>query len=234
MAFKKTIYNPHNGISKEMMVLNDLNHDYIRKIQQKFHLNFSDSKVLDIGIGGGYLAEGLIKSGRLTKYTGIDLDNYLQKNIKKKIGLIKADLNHFQDIEKIMNSKIKYDLIFCFDVLEHLIHFNFLLNNIHKLMERKGFFIISLPIDINLSTRIKLFLKDNPFADPFNSVYGHINLLSIKRAEDGFKNIKRLKIVDTKKCGLGYGLYDRKFHLDKVANLFPFLTSRIYICLQKS
>lgn len=233
-SYKTTAQNLNNGLTKEMRILNDLNFDYINKIQAKYQRDFSEAKVLDVGIGGGFLAKKIIKSDKTVEYTGIDIDNYLDKDVRGQVRLIRADLNHLPDVQELISSKKGYDYIFMFDVLEHIILFNYLLENIYRILNENGLLIIALPIDINLSTRVKMLLIDSPFTDPFGSVYGHINLFSIRQFQSGFSKIKHLKIVDIKKCGLGYGLFDRRYHLDLIANVIPSLTSRIYVCLQKS
>ena len=216
------------------MVLNDQNLEYIMKIQQKFKLNFSNASILDIGIGGGYLAKKFLKQNKNVKYTGVDIDCYLPRETKGKVKLIKADLNHLPVIKKIFDTQKKYDYIFIFDVLEHLIHFHYILNNMHKLLSKKGFLIMSLPIDINLSTKIRMVFQDSAFSNPFTYSHGHINLFSLRQLESGLRNIKALKVVDLTKCGLGYGLYDKTYHLNMLAKLSPALCGRVYLSLNRT
>lgn len=223
--------NAHNGISNKMKVLNDLNLEYIDKIKNEYDLNFSGAKVLDIGIGGGYFARKFIKLNNRTQYTGIDIENYLQKDIIKRINFVKVDLNHLTDINSFIKRQIKYDYIFIFDVLEHLIYFHYILQNIYKILSPKGRLIISVPIDINLSTKIKMILNDSAFSNPFLGPHGHINLFSFRQLEVGLRSIKTLEITDIKRCGLGYGLYDKSLHLNILANFSPILCGRAYFQL---
>lgn len=225
------LLNTHNGISDRMRILNDLNLEYITKIQIKHNLAFSDAKILDIGVGGGYFAEKFIRINNKVEYTGVDIENYLHKDIKKRVKFFKADLNHLADINTLLKCNKKYNYIFIFDVLEHLIYFHFVLENIHKILSQKGRLIISVPIDINLSTKIKMILMDNAFSNPFLGPYGHINLFSFRQLETGLKSIKTLEVIDTRRCGLGYGLYDKPLHLNILANISPMLCGRVYFQL---
>lgn len=225
------LFNAHNGISDKMKILNDLNLEYINKTQIKYGLDFTDAKILDIGIGGGYFAQKFIKLNKKVRYTGIDIENYLQKNIIKRVDFVKVDLNHLTDINSFIKRQTKYDYIFIFDVLEHLIYFHYILQNIHKIISPKGRLIISVPIDINLSTKIKMVFNDSAFSNPFFGPYGHINLFSFRQLEAGLKSIKTLEMIDIRRCGLGYGLYDKSLHLNIIANVSPMLCGRVYFQL---
>ncbi len=216
-----------------MRILNHQNFEYIKKIQKKYQLDFNGVSILDVGVGGGYLAGEIIKENSVVKYIGVDIDNYLEKNVKNKVSFVKADLNHLPDVDALLKTKEKYDYIFIFDVLEHLIYFHHILQNIHTILSPKGKLLISVPIDINLSTKIKMVFQDSSFTTPFASVYGHINLFSFRQFEEGLRNIKTLEIIDINKCGLGYGLYDKTFHLDMWAKLCPMMCGRANLYLRK-
>jgi 2-polyprenyl-3-methyl-5-hydroxy-6-metoxy-1,4-benzoquinol methylase len=226
------IYEDFNqGLHQEMRVLHEINMDYIKKCVGEMGINLQNSTVLDIGCGSGNMANLLLKEYLLKEYYAVDYDDVIiYKN--EKISMVRLNLNILQEIEKFINTNInRFDVIFLFDVVEHIVYFKYLLLNLNKLLKENGHIIIALPLDINISTKIKLFIKGNLF-NPFIGVHGHINLFSYKEIEKEFQQIDKLKLINIR-TGLGYGLYDKKWHLDFLAKYFKSFTSRVYLLYKK-
>ena len=133
----------------------------------------------------------------------------------------------------VFRNTSQFDVIFAFDILEHLVYFSWLLKNIHLMLKENGIVVIGLPIDINLSTKVKLLASRNIF-NPFRSVHGHINLFSYSEVKHELQTVHGLNLLGIRRLGLGYGLYDKKFKLNLLANVFPSLCSRVYLVYQKS
>lgn len=224
---KKNYFN--QGHNEKMKELHELNIDFLKDNKKYFP---KVSSVLDIGSGSGDMAKLFIKEFNPKHYLALDFDNFLIK--QKKIKFYKCNLNNLYEINNFITKfNKKFDCILLFDVLEHIMYFDYLLRNIHKLLKKNGVIIIGLPLDINLSTKLKLLVKNNVFR-PFSSVHGHIHLFSYKDVKDNMFDIKNLKLLSTKKCGLGYGLYDKKLHLDFFANISSVLCSRLYLLYKKT
>ncbi len=112
-----------------------IRHQYIKKIitnngNNNFEEYFMGKKILDIGTGTGEFLSLFTQFN--TKCTGIDsYDNFKVKK-NEKINLLKIDL--FDYFKK--NTKKKFDVIFCFEVIEHIedksIFFKLLKRNISK------------------------------------------------------------------------------------------------------
>lgn len=84
------------------------------------HLNIKDLNILDIGCGGGILAEELAKNG--ANITGLDASKKTIKVAKNHAKEKNYDINYL-DIsleEHIKISKIKYDAVICFELIEHV------------------------------------------------------------------------------------------------------------------
>jgi len=225
---KRNYFN--QGYNEPMKILHGRNMDFLNFVVKKFNLNFQDKKILDVGAGSGDMARLFISSFNPKEYTALDFDNFLI--FKKNIKFVKSNLNQLSEINNFLNNyKSYFDCILLFDIIEHIVYFDYFLSNIHKLLKPNGCVIIGLPLDINLSSRVKMLFKNNIFS-PFNGVHGHINLFSYKDISR-LRNLKSLKLVISKKCGLGYGLYDEKYHLNLLADLFNGLCSRIYLFYKK-
>lgn len=111
-------------------------------------------KTLDIGIGDGYLLEGLSKGFEIF---GIDISEqniestkklFAEKNIKANLQLGSIDKMPFQD-----NT---FDFIVASDVLEHIDKEKLkkALKEIYRILSKEGFFLVTVPADENLSDNI--------------------------------------------------------------------------------
>jgi len=90
----------------------------------------SDSKVLDIGCGLGFM-HGLLNK-KNCDYYGIDWEDY--KRVPKE-RFKKIDLNQKRKIPFKDNS---FDYVLCLDVLEHLFYPIEIINEIKRVTKKKG------------------------------------------------------------------------------------------------
>ncbi len=124
------------GPYKFIHMLTPLRIDYIKK-----NLVLKDSKILDLGCGGGLLAEEMCKSG--AKVVGIDASKKtieIAQNHAKEQNLNIKYLN--EDIEK-HDTKEKYDAVVCFELIEHVPHPDKLINQISRIIKPNGKLFIS-------------------------------------------------------------------------------------------
>ncbi len=138
-------WNPR-GHYKFLHKLNPVRLEYI-----KSKVDLNNTKVLDIGCGGGILSEEIHKSG--ADVTGIDIS---EKSIK--IAQSHADEKDLkitylkESIFDISNKSIgKFDTIICFEMIEHVDNPEELLEVINKL-SKKGTNIIFSTINRNLKS----------------------------------------------------------------------------------
>tara|TARA_B100000579_G_scaffold313904_1_gene263383 strand:- start:281 stop:982 length:702 start_codon:yes stop_codon:yes gene_type:complete len=112
---------------------------YILKVLNKKNLN--NTKVLDIGCGGGLVSEGLSKIGATV--TGID---FIKQNIKvAKMHAKKNNLKINYIVKDFEKEKItsKYDVIIILEVLEHLSNWEEFLKKIKLSLNKNGVLIMS-------------------------------------------------------------------------------------------
>lgn len=221
----------NRGDKPAMEELHRLNMEFIEHTKKRIGLTYDGKAVLDLGIGSGHMAHLFLQRFHNVSYTGVDFDNFVKEAIN--FEFVQANLNNFPDIQKLVfESTSRFDVIFAFDILEHLVYFSWLLNNMHVMLKENGVVIIGLPIDINLSTKVKLLFSGNVF-NPFRSIHGHINLFSYSEVTHELQAVQGLNLLGIRRLGLGYGLYDKKFKLNRLADVFPSCCSRVYLVYQK-
>src|SRR6056300_566622 len=96
-------------------------------------------KVLDVGCGGGILAQALGKLG--AEVTGIDASEKTIGVAKSHSELIKSDVKFFQQtIEEFVSSnpEAKFDVITCLEMLEHVPSPGDIINCCSKILNDNG------------------------------------------------------------------------------------------------
>ena len=121
-----------NGKFKPLHLINPLRSEYISK-----KINLEGLDVLDIGCGGGILAESLTKKG--ANVTAIDLADGPLNVAKLRAQKTKLNINY----QKISSSDLaetgkKYDVITCLEMLEHVPDPNKVVADCQKLLKKDG------------------------------------------------------------------------------------------------
>ena len=142
----KEWWNP-NGKFKPLHKFNPIRISYIKEnIIKTFKLNQKKSplkniKVLDIGCGGGLLAEPMCRLG--AKVTAIDAS---EKNIN--VAKLHAKKNNLKinyictSPEKLKNDN-KFDVILNMGIVEHVEDINFFLRSCSKLLKKNGIMFVA-------------------------------------------------------------------------------------------
>ncbi len=136
-------------------VLHDIQPIRIKYIQETLKNDLSNTKILDVGCGGGIVSEGIAKIGAIV--TGIDFVKanieVAKKHSKKNNLKISYIVKDFEK-DKINN---KFDAIIIFEVLEHLDNWEKFLINIRSNLKKNGVLMIST---INRNLISKFFALD--------------------------------------------------------------------------
>lgn len=114
--------------------------------------------VLDIACGVGYSAPILIHAGA-SSYDGVDISKELAAYANRKYG---SDAIHYHagDI-CLFDSGRQYDLITCFETIEHVPDYKSALSNLRKLLKSGGLLLISSP-NRKITSPGSLSLSDTP------------------------------------------------------------------------
>ncbi len=194
----------------EFKPLHDINPLRMNYISQ--HVNLAEKKVLDIGCGGGILAEAMARHG--AEVTAIDL---AEASLKvARLHLLESNLKiDYQNIsaENLADSNLNnFDVICCMEMLEHVPTPSSIVAACQQLLKPNGLVFFST---------INRNLKAYTFA-----ILGGEYLLSLipKGTHDYQKFIKpselaswsraiNLQLVD--QTGLGYNPINKKYFLEK-------------------
>lgn len=125
----------------------------------KFAAKYVNHKrVLDIACGVGYSAPLFIQAGAF-EYTGVDIKEELihYANQKYSTNRIKFETGNICSF----TNQNQFDLITCFETIEHLDDYKLALKNLYKLLSSKGILFISSPNRVITSPKAKT-LHDKP------------------------------------------------------------------------
>ena len=153
----KDWWNP-NGKFKPLHLFNPARIDFIKhKVISHYKLNSKSEqplkklKILDIGCGGGLLAESIYRLG--AEMTGIDAskNNVEVAKLHAKEMNLNIKYEHFSP--ENLNLKNKFDVLLCMEVIEHVKNVNLFIENCSKLIKKNGIMFIST-INKNLKSYI--------------------------------------------------------------------------------
>lgn len=151
----------------------------------KHNIDPSGKKVLDLGSGTGYLLRLIGEEFDNTKIVGYD--TYAEFN--KVAAYICPDMKlHEKDLFSDYDSK--YDLIFCTETLEHVIHPGDAINNMKKNLNEGGAIILTVP-----DGRVDTYGSHGMYPNK-KGYWGHINFWSLE-SWDIFlkKNFENMKVT---------------------------------------
>tara|TARA_B100000029_G_scaffold479979_1_gene527557 strand:- start:10 stop:723 length:714 start_codon:yes stop_codon:yes gene_type:complete len=161
---------------------------------------FLKKNILDLGCGGGILAESLAKKG--ANVTAIDTSKSLIDVAKKRSLNKNLKINYkVGDIKSLKKKHTKFDIIISLEVIEHVCDYEIFLKDIFSCLKKNGIIIIST-INRNFFSYLSTII-----------IAEKIFRIVPKGTHDWDKYIKPCEIL---KCSEKY-----KIHLDKKSGLFP-------------
>ena len=148
-----------NGPFQPLHAFNEVRIKYIREIIIKKSIKNSlkpleGLRILDFGCGGGILTEPLARLG--AKMTGIDSVNKTIQVAKKHAIDHGLEINYLNLDIVDLDPKLKFDVIICMEVLEHISNFEFFFQSINKHLKKSGILIGST---INKTASSLVFAK---------------------------------------------------------------------------
>ncbi len=106
-------------------------------------------RTCDIGLGEGYTLEKLYSLGMKT--SGIDISGYAVEYLRRCFDNEDKNISlHVDDLSDMDVSPDCYDLITCFDVLEHVPDLNSAMTNIETMLADGGLLVATIPYQENL------------------------------------------------------------------------------------
>lgn len=131
-----------NGEFKSLHEIHPVRMEYVFSVIKQHFKEAKSLKVIDIGSGGGLVAEAMAKAGH--KVTGLDANAH---NIKAatdhlKRSKLKIDYQNITVEEHVKSGK-KYDVVLCLEVIEHVANPEIFVRNVGKLLAKGGVLIFS-------------------------------------------------------------------------------------------
>jgi len=182
--------NYHKGRKLQKRVIGVKNFTY-RNIIEVLNVNGNYESVLDIGSGVGTIDFYLASKGK--KVTGLEIAGEAVEIAKDSARIMGLSVNAKFIRGDILNWKedIKYDLVICSEVLEHLKDDNKALLRIFQLLKKNGLVLITVP-------SINAPLYRLGIAKEFDKKVGHLRRYEFNEIASLIKENK-FKIIRTKK-----------------------------------
>ncbi|MEM1243401.1 MAG: bifunctional 2-polyprenyl-6-hydroxyphenol methylase/3-demethylubiquinol 3-O-methyltransferase UbiG [Pseudomonadota bacterium] len=128
------------GDSAPLHIINPIR---LQFIQKKCGNSLEQSKILDVGCGGGILTESLAKN--LADVSGIDMNKKLIEIAKLHAKMNKLNINYecISTMEYAKKHAQQFDIITCMELLEHVPNPKAMLKDIATLLKPDGKLFIS-------------------------------------------------------------------------------------------
>lgn len=185
--------------------------------------------VLDLGCGDGVIMQKIKDLGNTVE--GMEISTAAIAKAKKGFKVYDVSLNSKNWPSKI---KKKYDVIFCGEVIEHIIDTDNFLQNIRRVLKNSGYLVITTPNLASLGRRILLLIGKNPFIETSWSETiknkknaGHVRYF-VKQTLIDLLQKHSFKILDYMSGVINFD-QDGKIHSAFLANIFPTFGNTIII-----
>ena len=180
--------------------------------------------IIDIGCGGGLLSVPLCKAG--FKVTGLDATEENIMAAKEYVKNNNLDINLYaEEVSKHIKRGIKYDIVLCLEVIEHVDNPKDFVNQLAKLLKPEGMMIMSTLNRTAKSYALAIVMAE--YVLRWIPVKTHDYSKFIKPSEianyltsnsENKLNIKALQ-------GMSYNIFENKWHLsdDIAVNYFAYI-----------
>ena len=186
------------------------------------YVNNKDAKIIDIGIGQGYMAVDLLNKG-YTNISGVDIDDYLDEELKDKINVNVCDIC----FDSLPYEDDSVDVVSMVAIVEHLENPLFPLRECARVLKSEGYLFIAVPHIFTLRSRISFLLSGE--LKGFNRHNNHITLHTKAMFDKLF--LRDFDLAETRYSTAYFKILGKKFILPKV--LAPKFSDKIMYVLKR-
>ena len=138
-----------------------------------------NAKIIDLGCREGLFLEKLNNKG-FTNLYGIDISKKAIDIINKTYPTFKCSV---EDIHHISYDNDVFDVIICTHTLEHCDNLDVIINEMHRILKKKGLILVEVPIENVKEARIQVghFSKFNTEEDLINLIKQKFTVLCHER-----------------------------------------------------
>lgn len=143
--------NNINYFDKSKYINAAISTDTFKKILADFAISLNYVNVFDVGCGTGLLEKFILHNFIPKKILGIDYSkNRINKAIeqcnicKNSVEFTCEDINFA--IDRLIKDQVKFEVIFAFEVLEHLLHPEKVMKSLKKLLSPTGIIVGTMPV----------------------------------------------------------------------------------------
>lgn len=113
------------------------------------------AKILDFGAGSGAFLKTIYELGYKNIY-GLDIDNYLDKNIKPLVKELKLADASFDKFDWPDNN---FDAVTAWEVFEHLENPHHAVREVHRILKPGGLLLMSIPNIFHIVSKLVFFKR---------------------------------------------------------------------------
>ena len=200
-----------NGPFKPLHMLNPVRTNFI-----KTRVNLEEKSIIDVGCGGGLLCENLISEKN--NVLGIDMSKEAIEIAKthQSLNNLKIEYQHISLDELLKNSKKKYDVLTCLELIEHVPNPEKLIKDCIEITENRADLFFSTLNRNLISFLVSIIGAEYIFNILPKGTHDYKNFIKpsefCKTLRDNYLEIKSLK-------GISYNILSKNFYESNNPNI---------------
>jgi len=200
-----------NGPFKPLHMLNPVRTNFI-----KTRVNLEEKSIIDVGCGGGLLCENLISEKN--NVLGIDMSKEAIEIAKthQSLNNLKIEYQHISLDELLKNSKKKYDVLTCLELIEHVPDPEKLIKDCIEITENRADLFFSTLNRNLISFLVSIIGAEYIFNILPKGTHDYKNFIKpsefCKTLRDNYLEIKSLK-------GISYNILSKNFYESNNPNI---------------